>query len=57
MRNHFALMFIFSILTSLVLVFIAKNGARERIRYFLVLLCSFVLLSILAGWLMYPFPF
>ncbi len=57
MKNHFVLLLVFSILTSLVLSFIAKNGARERARYFLVLLCSFVFLSILAGWLMYPFPF
>jgi hypothetical protein len=57
MKNHFALLLIFSILTSLVLCFIAKNGARERIRYFLVLLCSFIGLSVVASWLMYPFPF
>jgi hypothetical protein len=57
MKNHFALMLIFSILTSLVLSFIAKNSARERIRYFLYLFGSFVILSIVAGWLMYPFPF
>jgi hypothetical protein len=57
MKIHFALMLIFSILTSLVLAFIAKSGARERLKYFLVLLCSFVALSIVAGWIMYPFPF
>ncbi len=57
MKNHLALLVIFSILTSLVLSYIAKNGTRERVRYFLVLLCSFVFLSIVAGWLMYPFPF
>ena len=57
MKDHFTLLLTFSILTSLVLTFIAKNGARERVKYFLVLLCSFVILSILAGWLMFPFPF
>jgi len=57
MRNHFAIMLIFSILTSLVLSFIVKYGARERARYFLFLLAAFVLLSVLGGWLMYPFPF
>jgi cytochrome bd-type quinol oxidase subunit 2 len=57
MRNHFAVMLIFSILTSLVLSFIVKTGTRERMRYFLFLLAAFVLLSILGGWLMYPFPF
>ena len=57
MKDHFVLLLIFSILTSLVLAFIAKDGARERLRYFLFLLGSFVVLSILAGWLMYSFPF
>jgi cytochrome bd-type quinol oxidase subunit 2 len=57
MRNHFTLMVIFSLLTSLVLAFIAKSGAKERLRYFLTIFGAFVLLSILAGWLMYPFPF
>ena len=57
MKLHFILMLIFSILTSLVMAFIAKNGSRERVRYFLVLLGSFIILSIVAGWLMYSFPF
>jgi len=57
MKNHLLLMLVFSILTSLVLTFIAKSGVRERVRYFFFLLGSFVLLSIVAGWLMYPFPF
>jgi len=57
MKNHFILMIAFSILTSLVLTFIAKSGAKERAKYFLYLFCSFVVLSMLAGWLMYPFPF
>ncbi len=56
MNNHFALMVIFSVVVSLVFTFIAKNGAKERTKYFFFLLGSFILLSILAGWLMYPFP-
>ncbi len=57
MKNHFALMLIFSICTSLVLTFIAKKGRKERIRYFLTLMCAFVVISMLASWLMFPFPF
>ncbi len=57
MNNHFILMVVFSVLTSLVFTFITKSGTRERIRYFLYLFGCFVLLSILAGWLMFPFPF
>jgi hypothetical protein len=56
MKNHFLLMVIFSILASLVFTFIAKHGAKERLRYFFYLLASFVFLSILAALLMYPFP-
>ena len=56
MKNHFVLLLIFSILTSLVLTFIARNGSRERLKYFLMLFCSFTVLSIAAGWLMYLFP-
>ena len=50
-------MLIFSVLTSLVLTFIAKNAAGERFKYFFFLLGCFIVLSLLAGWLMYPFPF
>ncbi len=57
MKNHFLLMLVFSVLTSLVLTFIARHGRKPRITYFFFLLGSFVLLSIVAGWLMYPFPF
>jgi|GEM_PF-808996 hypothetical protein len=57
MKDHATLLLIFSILMSLVLTFVTKDGARERIKYFLVLLCSFIVLSILASWLMFPFPF
>ena len=57
MKNHLTLMLVFSILTSLVLTFIVKQESRERTRYFLFLLVSFVILSIVGGWLMYPFPF
>ena len=56
MKNHFVLLLVFSILTSLVLTFIARNGSRERLKYFLMLFCSFTILSIVAGWLMYLFP-
>ena len=57
MKNHFVMLLIFSVLTSLVLAFIARNGSKERLKYFLLLFGSFVVLSTLAGWLMFPFPF
>ena len=57
MRNHFLLMMIFSVLTSVVFTFILKHDAKERIQCFILFFCSFILLSVVAGWLMYPFPF
>ncbi len=57
MKNHFLLMIIFSIPVSLVFTFIAKENTKERLKYFFFLFGSFILLSIAAGWLMYPFPF
>ena len=56
MKTHFILMLIFSLLVSFVFAFIAKEEAGERVKYFLYLLGSFVILSLVAGWLMYPFP-
>ena len=56
MTNHFFSMVLFSALVSLVFTFLAKTGAKERVRYFFYLFGSFVLLAILVGWLMYPFP-
>ena len=57
MMDHFVLLVIFSICTSLVLAFISKSGRKERSKYFLILFLAFVALSVIAGWLMYPFPF
>jgi len=57
LNNHFLLMVIFSALVSLVFAFITKYGAWERFRYFLYLFACFVFLSIVVGFLMYPFPF
>ncbi len=57
MKDHFFLMIIFSVLVSLVFTFIAKHGTRERVKYFFFLFGSFILLSVAASWLMYPFPF
>jgi hypothetical protein len=57
MTDHFGLMILFSALVALVFTFLTKYGARERIRYFFFLFGAYVLISVVAGWLMYPFPF
>jgi hypothetical protein len=56
-NSHFTLLILFSAMVSLVFTYIAKYGALERLKYFLYLFGSFVILSIMVGWLMYPFPF
>ena len=56
MTSHFLLMVIFSALVSLVFTFLTQYGTRERIRYFFFLTGAYVLISVVAGWLMYPFP-
>jgi hypothetical protein len=55
--DHLLLMVIFSSMVSLVFTFLSKHGLRERTKYFLLLFGSFVLFSILVGWIMYVFPF
>ncbi len=57
MNDHFLLMVVFSALVSLVFAFIAKYDPKERGKYFLYLFGCFILLSVLVGWIMYPFPF
>ena len=56
MINHVSLLMALSAFISLVFTFLVKYGARERLKYFLFLFGSFVLISIAASWLMYPFP-
>jgi len=56
MTSHFLLLLVFSALVSLVFTFLTRYGARERLRYFFFLFGAYVLISVVAGWLMYPFP-
>ena len=56
MKEHFLWLLIFAVLVSTVFTFLSKNDFKERVKYFFYLLGGFVLLSLLAGWLMYPFP-
>ncbi len=57
MTGHITLLVLFSMFVSLVFTFITKYGAKERIKHFFYLLGSFVLISVVVSWLMYPFPF
>jgi len=57
MNDHILWMVVFSFLVSLAFAFLTKHGAKERLKYFLYLFACFVFFSILAGWLMFFFPF
>lgn len=55
--NHLTALIIFSAIVSLVFSILTKEDNRERVRYFLMSFAAFVLLSLVAAWIMYPFPF
>lgn len=56
MKDHMLWLVVLSFLISLVFTFLSRRRTKERIRYFLLLFASFVLLSVIGGWLMQPFP-
>jgi hypothetical protein len=56
MASHLLLMMIFAFFVSLVFAVIAKDDAREQIRYGGLMLVGFVVAALVLGWLMYPVP-
>ena len=50
------LLVLFSFFVSLVFAVIAKDGAREQLRFGAMLFVGFVASAVLLGWLLYPFP-
>ena len=56
MRSHFVLLSLFAFFVSLVFAVIAKDDAREQIRFGGLLFAGFLASAIVLGWLMYPFP-
>lgn len=55
--GHFSSMVLFAFFVSVVFSILSKESLQERLRYFLRLFGAFVGFSILAAWIMYPFPF
>jgi hypothetical protein len=55
-RSHFLLLALFAFFVSLVFALIAKDDAREQIRFGGLLFGGFVLSALVLGWLMRPFP-
>jgi hypothetical protein len=49
-------MFIYAVLTGWYFALLWKNTRRERIRFFVFVVCCLFLGGIALAWLMYPFP-
>jgi hypothetical protein len=56
MQSHLLLLVLFAFFVSLVFAVIAKDDARDQIRFGGVMFAGFVASAIALGWLMYPFP-
>jgi prepilin signal peptidase PulO-like enzyme (type II secretory pathway) len=56
MRSHLLLLAIFAFFVSLVFAVIAKDDAREQVRFGSVMFAGFIASALVLGWLMYPFP-
>ena len=56
MKSHILLLTIFAFFVSLVFAVIAKDDAREQLRFGGLMFAGFVASAVVLGWLMYPFP-
>jgi hypothetical protein len=57
MRSHFALLALFAFFVSLVFAVIAKDEARDQLRFGGLMFAGFLASAMVLGWLMLPFPF
>ena len=56
MQSHLVLLTLFAFFVSLVFAVIAKDEAREQIRFGGMMFGGFLAAAVVLGWLMYPFP-
>ncbi len=56
MQSHLLLLALFAFFVSLVFAVIAKDDAREQLRFGGLLFAGFLASAIVLGWMMYPFP-
>ena len=56
MRSHLVLLALFAFFVSLVFAVIAKDDAREQLRFGGTMFAGFLAAAIVLGWLMFPFP-
>jgi hypothetical protein len=56
MQSHLLLLALFAFFVSLVFAVIAKDDAREQLRFGGMMFGGFLVSAIVLGWLMLPFP-
>jgi hypothetical protein len=56
MQSHVVLLVLFAFFVSLVFAVIAKDDAREQLRFGGMMFAGFLASAVVLGWLMYPFP-
>ena len=56
MQSHMLLLVLFAFFVSLVFAVIAKDEARDQLRFGGLMFGGFLASAIALGWLMYPFP-
>ena len=56
MRSHILLLAVFAFFVSLVFAVLSKDEAGEQIRFGATLFGGFILVALVLGWLMFPFP-
>ena len=56
MQSHFLLLAIFAFFVSLVFAVMAKDDARDQLRFGGLMFGGFLASAVVLGWLMYPFP-
>jgi hypothetical protein len=54
--SHLALMFVFSVMVSIVFATLMRDEPREQVRFGARLFAGFMCGGILVGWLLYPLP-
>ena len=56
MQSHMVLLVLFAFFVSLVFAVIAKDEARDQLRFGGLMFGGFLVSAFVLGWLMFPFP-
>ena len=55
-ESHFLILTLFAFFVSLVFSLIAKDDAKERVKFGALMFGGFLVTALVLSWLMYPFP-